>query len=214
MLPELEKISANIVALSAVDVAVSLNSQEIAPILPDASLEMAPPPIQQMRLVSLREQVVANLGGGAFIFSDQSADIPPKARLAEVVEAFLRLMASKGAAYRAYGFNFEVAFDSPGDTTAAELVLGRFIKTDAISKRVSMEPKGAGLRLYFDMANAICNLQLDPRLEEVNAPRFYAKINYHYELPEGALPQADVLKSDFQGKWGIFIDLLERLLLK
>ena len=69
MLPDIEKISANIVALSASEGAMTLTSQEVAPILPDANVEMAPPPIQQTRLVSLREQVIVQIGGNAFIFS-------------------------------------------------------------------------------------------------------------------------------------------------
>lgn len=214
MLPELEKISANIVALSASEGAVMLSTQDVAPILPDASVEMAPPPIQATRLVSLREQVVVQIGGNAFIFSDQSADVPPKPKLPEIAESFLRLFASRGMTYRSYGINFEVAFDAAGEGTAAETVLSRFVKSDSVAKKVSQTPTGAGIRLFFDMTTSTCNLQIDPRMEQVNSPRFYAKVNYNYDLADGTFPSADVVKSDFHGKWGVFTDLLDRLLIK
>jgi hypothetical protein len=214
MLPELEKISANIVALSASEGAMTLTSQEVAPILPDANVEMAPPPIQQTRLVSLREQVVVQIGGNAFIFSDLSADKPPKARLPEITESFLRLFASKGIQYRGYGFNFEVAFDAPGEGTAAQVLLNRFVKADSVSRKLGSSPVGAGLRLYFEMTNAICNIQIDPRREDLNSPRFYAKANYTYDLTQGSIPPADMLKSDFHGKWATFTDWLDRLLVQ
>ncbi len=214
-LPDLEKILANIVVLSGVDATVAISGQEIAPILRDASLQAVGQPVQQMQLTSLREQVLVSVGRGRFVFEDQSDSIPPKARLAEIVQGFISLLASKGVAeYRGYGFNFDIAFDAPGDSPASQLIMERFVNADQISRRGGIAPVGSGLRLYFGMAEAKCDLRIEPRENRTNSPRFFAHINYHYDLPEGNFPAADALRSDFQGKWGVYTDLMERLLVQ
>ncbi len=71
---------------------------------------------------------------------------------------------------------------------------------------------GAGLRLFFNSANAQCNLRLEPRENRPNAARIFAAINYHYEVGESGLPGVDIMRSDFLGKWGMFNQLLEGLM--
>jgi len=217
-LRELEKQVANIVVLSAEAANVALAPHELTPIFKDPALQaqviqVPGQPNQQMQLLSLREQVLVVIGGGSLVFEDRSADIPPKGRLAEIVSGFGALLSGKGLSeFRAYGFNFEVAFDAPGEHPAAFLILDRFIKTDKLKERGNIEPDGGGVRLYFSSGGARCDLRLEPRENQPNSPRFFGKINYHYELPDGKLPSADVLQSDFHGKWGIFTELLDRLM--
>lgn len=212
-----EKIVANIVLLPATEANVGLSPVELAPIFNDPALQtqviQVPGQPQRMQLMSLREQVMVVVGGGSLIFADQSADMPPKGRLSEIVTAFAALLATKGLTeYRAYGYNFEVAFDAPGEHPAAYLLLDRFVRADQLKERMNIEPDGAGLRLYYPSGGARCDLRLEPRESKPNSPRFFARINYHYELPEGKLPAADVLHSDFHGKWAMFVEQLERLL--
>jgi len=217
-LRELEKITANIVLLPAADTSMGLTSAELAPIFKDSALQVQAiqvpgQPTQQIQIMSLREQVLVAIGASSLNFEDKSADTPPKGRLAEIVNAFAGLLATKGlSTFRAYGFNFEIAFDAPGDHPAARLLLDRFVQADKLKERGKIEPVGAGLRLYFNTGDAKCDLRIEPRENKPNSQRLFAKVNYHYELPDGALPSSDLMKSDFKGKWGIFTEQLERLL--
>lgn len=211
-LNELEKLVANVVVLSATNANVQLTSDEVAPILKDATVEMAQPPISQVRLVSLREQITITLGGNQFIFTDESDAKPPKARVAEVVQSMTRLLATKNVQFRAYGYNFRVSFDSVGDTTASQLLQQRFLKSDIIQKRAGINTRGAGVKLFFEMGEAKCSLDIQPEGDSLSSPRFVAQINHHYDLPTGQFPQDDVLRSDFQGKWSTFTEMLEGLL--
>ncbi len=208
-------LKANIVVLSGSEGTVGLSSQEIEPILRDASIQVVGQPAQQMLLTSLREQVLVSVGGGSFIFEDQSAEIPPKARLAEIVDGFIRLFVSKGMSqFRAYGFNFDLEFDSRGDLPASQQITERFVRSDQLTRRGNVSLLGSGLRLYFNVGEAKCDLRIEPKGNDVNSPRYFSHINYHYELPSGDFPTQDVLRSDFQGKWGVFVDLLDRLLIE
>jgi len=212
---ELEKLTANIVVLSGAEATISVSADEIAPILKDPTVQVLGQPAQQMQLMSLRDQIKVSIGGGRFIFEDESNDVPPRLRLPDVVQAFIRLFATKGVTeFRAYGFNFDIAFDASGDSPAAQVILERFVKSEQLERRGGITPQGSGLRLYFSMGEASCDLRIEPHENKVNSPRFFSHINYHYDLPDGQFPQADALKADFQGKWGIFEDLLERLLLQ
>jgi hypothetical protein len=214
-LRELEKLTANIVVLSGAEIAISISAEEIAPILKDPAVQVLGQPAQQMQLMSLRDQVRVLIGGGSFVFEDQSDAVPPRLRLPDIVQGFIALFASKGLSqFRAYGFNFDVAFDASGDLPAAEMILERFINSEQLHRHGGIMPHGAGLRLYFSKGEASCDLRIEPRENKVDSPRFFSHINYHYDLPDGQFPQADVLKGDFQGKWGIFVDLLERMLLQ
>lgn len=224
-LRELEKLDANIVVLVGEDASIGLSQQEIVSILNDPAIQVQAVQIQgqpmsmpqsiTMQVTSLREQILITISGNQFLFSDRSADVPPKTRLLEVARGFTNLVVSKGVKnFRAYGYNFTVAFDSSGETLAAEIIRDRFINMDVLSRRGNINLKGSGLKLYYDMADAACTLTIEPRESKVTSPRFFAQINYHYELSGNQLPATDVLKSDFHGKWNLFVDLLDRLLVQ
>ena len=213
-LSQIDTILANIVVLLGIEGSSSLSGQEIASILGDADVQALGQPAQHMQITSLREQVRVSIGGGRFIFEDRSGD-PPKGRLAEITSDFVRLFSSKGVdVFRAYGFNFQIAFDAPGPALAAALVMERFVKADELKRRGSISLNGAGLRLYFDAAEAKCDLRIEPRESDPTAPRFFSHVNYNYDLAGKHFPPVDTLKSDFLGKWNVFTDLVERLLVE
>ena len=212
-LAQMETILATIVVVPGTE-GITLRAQEIAAILSDAELQALGQPPQQMQITSLREQVRVSMGGGRFIFEDRSGD-PPKGRLAEITSEFVRLFSSKGIdLFAAYGFNFDIAFDAPGPSLAAALVMERFVKADELKRRGSISLNGAGLRLYFDTAEAKCDLRIEPRESDPSAPRFFSHINYHYDLAGKQFPTVDMLKSDFLGKWNVFTDLVGRLVVQ
>jgi len=218
-LRELEKLDANIVVLPAMEITVGLSQQEVAELLRDPGVQIqavqvpGQPSPAAMQLTSMRQQIVISITNGQFQFSDRSADTPPKTRLAEVAHGFVKILTAKGLnQYRAYGYNFVVSFDAPGDLLPAELIKNRFLNSDALSRRANTQFKGSGIKLYYDTSDAACALQIEPFGNVPNAARFFASINYHYDLSGGTFPPEDGLKSDFQGKWTVFTDLVERLL--
>jgi len=209
----METILANIVVLPGTEGTTLLNAQEIQAILSDAEVQALGQPAQHMQITSLREQVRVSIGGGRFAFEDRSGHSPPKGRLAQIASEFVKLFSTKGIdSYRAYGFNFDVAFDAPGTSLAARMVMDKFVKVDELNTRGGITLGGAGLRLYFDTSEAKCDLRIEPRESNPSASRFFSHINYHYDLAGKQFPAVDTLKSDFPGKWNVFIDLVERLL--
>jgi hypothetical protein len=213
-LPQMETIFANIVVVPGKEGTSLLSSQEIGAILEDADVQALGQPAQHMEITSLREQVRVSMGGGRFVFEDRSGG-NPKAKLAEITSEFVRLFASKGIdVFRACGFNFDIAFDAPGASLAAKVVMDRFVKVDQLNTRGGISLIGAGLRLYFDTNEAKCDLRIEPRESNPSAPRFFSHANYHYDLSGKQFPPVDTLKSDYLGKWNVFTDLVERLVVE
>lgn len=216
-LRELQKILANIVLLPGADVSLSLNSGELQNIFRDPGLQVqaSQPPGQanpQIQITSLREQVVLVMQGGQIIIEDKSSDIPPKVRVPEIVTGLVVLLAGKGLAqYRSYGYNFHVVFDIPGDQLAGDFLAQRFINTGKIHDKAGIQVAGAGLRLFFTYANALCDFRLEPKDGKANAPQLFSSINYHYDVGETGLPSSDMMRSDFLGKWASFQQNLEGL---
>jgi hypothetical protein len=146
------------------------------------------------------------------IFQAQSGIQPPKPNLAEIVAAFVNVLQSR-VVFNAYGFNFDIAFDTKGTSPAAQVIMERFVKTDKLADRGLNNLRGAGLRLYYESSHAKCDLRVEPSENRVEAVRFFAHINYHYDLSEGQEIPLDTLRSDFPGKYQTFIDDVERLVI-
>jgi hypothetical protein len=218
-LKEPEKILANVVLLLGENTTLNLNSSELQPVFRDPGLQMQAvqlpgQPAQVIQITSLREQMVMvmNAGAGQLIIEDKSAEWAPRGRVSEVVNGLVSLFNAKGVAkFRAYGFNFHVAFDVPGDRLSGQFLAEKFINVQRIQERGDIEVGGGGLRLYFNSGSAVCDFRLEPHENRPNAPRLFASINYNYELEEGNLPAGDVLRSDFLGKWNVFTQFLEAL---
>lgn len=210
---EPEKLVANIVVVTSLDAVINFSLDDVKPILRDAQIQLVGP--QQPQLTSLREQVVVAIIGNHLVFEDQSGEGQPKPRLPEIVEGFVGLLQQKGISrFIAYGFNFDIAFDASGDAPAAQVIRDRFVKADKLSQRGLQNVEGAGLRLYYRSSEAKCELRIEPLGNQSDTFRFFAHINYHYELSEDqSIPALDTLRSDFLGKWSLFTQDLERLLI-
>lgn len=215
-LPGAEKLKANIVVRAGGEIGFGLSPDEIKSVLRGASVQAMGQPAQQMQITSVREQVVIFLAaGGTMVFEDQSDAMPPKGELAMVVGRFIEMIRSKGVTdYRAYGFNFDLLFDARNDVPAARNILDRYVTADRLSDRGITSLEGAGLRLYFTRGDAKCDLRIEPKEQERESFRYYAHINYHYELPDRKFPPLDRIQSDFMGKWELFEQDLERLLIR
>ena len=218
-LKEPEKIVANIVLLPGDQVSMTLGRDELQSIFRDPGLQFQASQLpgqsnQQLQITSLREQIVLVMApNGQIIIEDKSADIPPKGRVADIVNDIVTLLGTKGLSkFRAYGFNFHVTFDTPGEKLAGEFLAERFIRVDRIQQRGSITVGGAGLRLYFDYAKATCDFRLEPKQNRPNEPRLFAGINYNYAVGESGLPTGEIMRSDFLGKWTTFQQLLEGLI--
>lgn len=216
-LKDLQKILANTVLLPGADIAVVLNPVELQNIFRDPglqvqALQLPGQPNQQVQITSLREQIVLVMAPGQIIIEDKSSEIPPKNRVPEIVTALVALLGPKGLTqFKAYGYNFQVEFDTPGDQLAGDFLATRFVNASKIHEKGDIQVNGAGLRLFFDYANAVCDFRFEPKNNKPNSPQLFAAINYHYEVGEDGLPASDLMRSDFQGKWGSFQQLLDAL---
>lgn len=216
-LPELEKIATSIVVLAGVEREINLNLAEIGKIIREPAGAAAPPlegqPVPLLQITSVRDQVVITVQGGRFTFDDKSDSKPGEARLPDIVHRFVGLLQAQNVdRFRAWGLNFDVAFDSRGDEVPSKVIADRFVDQGKLQQRGQMTVRGAGLRLYFDHADALCEMNLEPRFGKWDAPKFFAHINYHYELPDGQMPALDDLQLKYKGLYSVFIDLLGRLL--
>ena len=146
-------------------------------------------PAGMPQITSVRDQMVVVIAG-KIQFEDQSDAIPPAtSKLAEVAHGFMQLFGQQALEkYRAYGWNFDVAFDAPGPQTAAAMIADTFLDASTLKKRAQITPTGAGIRVFFEQGAARCQLQLEPKQQDLNTPRFYAHINYHYEIDPPAMP--------------------------
>lgn len=215
----LEKANTSIVILSATERNVNLSSQDVAQVIRDptaAAIQQDPGgQLAGVQLTSLRDQVVVTIAGGKLQFEDKSDEMPVTGKLPNIVDGFLTLLRNQGVEkLRAYGFNFDVAFDAPGDQAASEVLAERYIDKEALLRKGQLDVRGAGMRLYFPHGDAQCDMKIEPRGGQVDSPRFFAHINYHFELAEMTMPPVDELRTKYQGLWPHFMDLLEALVVR
>ena len=208
-----ELILANIVLVPVVSGPLNLPTEVFRNIFKDAEVQLLQP-VQHLQITSLREQVRVLLGGGRFEFEDRASVDSPRQRVAEVARMFADVVCSRGvSSFAAYGFNFDIAFDVPGSLLPSEMVRDRFVRVEELEKRGSITIAGAGVRLYFDVGPAKCDLRIEPRSNDRTSARFWSHITFHFaDLQNGELPDKATLMSDFTGKFVQFTDLLERLL--
>ena len=215
-LPNLEKIQTSIVLLSGVNTTVNLSADVISKIMRDpVGQAIGQPPIQ-VEITSIKDQVLARIAGGKFVFEDKSDSVPGTDRLPDIVYGFVTLLRDQGVtAFRAYGLNFDVAFDARGEAPASEIIAERYLNRDALSSKGGISIRGAGLRLFFEHSSgARCDLKVEPREGEVTSPQFFAHINYHYDLPDQTMPPLETLKTTYHGLWPQFMELLEKLFVR
>lgn len=212
-LKQQEKVETSIVVLSGKDVSVNISGLAVASVIRDPEARVIGQPPLAIEVTSIRDQILVRMAEGKIIFLDQSDDEPGKGKLPDIVYGFLAILSQQGLdRFNAYGINFKVAFDARGDRAASEVVAERYVNSDALSRH-GITAQGAGIRLFFQHATgAKCNLLIEPKQNEPNSPRFYANINYHYELPDGVMPPIDQLKTTYHGLWPQFIEQLGKLL--
>ena len=204
----LENLNSSIVVLSGVEAKIGVSGEDLARIVKDPAVTQTPAGIE---ITSIKDQAVITVTEGKILFLDQSGKEPVLHRLPEIAHGFMSILRQQGVdQLRAYGLNFDVAFDCREYPTAGQAIADRFVNTEAIQKRGGMAVGGAGLKLFFDHAEAHCLLNIEPRFEKAETAVFFAHINYHYEL-DGPMPPLDELKLKYHGLWGHYKELLERL---
>ena len=218
-LPEQEKVNTSIVVLSAVETVIKIDAQEVATVIRDPAASVigqdAGGQPSVIEITSMRDQVVITISGGKVQFQDKSDKTPGSSRLPTIVYGFLDLLKKQGlSSYRAYGINFDVAFDAKGDQSASEVIAERYVNKDALSQKGQIGVRGAGLRLWFTHVDATCDLKVEPRLGKIDAPRFFAHINYHFELPNETMPPVDEFTTKYLGLWPQYIEMLETLFIR
>jgi len=166
-----------------------------------------------IQITSVRDQMVVFFAS-KIVLEDQS-DITPQStgKLPEVANGIIQMLRRQGIdRYRAYGWNFDAAFDAPGEESAAGLIASSFLNTTVLSKRAQVQALGAGVNIFFEQSSALCQLKLEPQQQDLNTPRLFAHINYHYELgDDDKPPDLDALRLAYHGLWGSFLELVGKL---
>lgn len=207
-LKDIEYLNSSIVILSGVAGKLGVTGADLAQIVRDPAITQTPSGVQ---IASIKDQAVITVAEGKIQFQDQSGREPVQQRLPEIADGFMSVLRQQGIdKIRAYGLNFDVAFDCRDYPTAGQVIADRFVNTEAVQKKGGIGIVGAGLKLFFDHAEARCLLNIEPRLEEVKTARLYAHINYHYAV-DGPMPSLDDLKLRYHGLWSHYKELLERL---
>lgn len=208
-LKDIEYLNSSIVVLSGVAAKIGMSGAELAQIVKDPAVTQTPAGIV---IASIKDQTVITVTEGKIQFQDQSGKEPVEHRLPEIVDGFMAILRQKGIdSIRAYGLNFDVAFDCRGYPTAGQALADLFLNMEAIQKKSDVSVEGAGFKLFFNHAEARCLLNVEPRFEEVATARLFAHINYHYGV-DGPMPPLDGLKLKYHGLWGHYRELLERLI--
>lgn len=195
------------------EVAYNFDQIELGKLVREPQVQQGP---MGPQIVSLRDQIVISLQP-TISFQEQSDNIPPgPSRLPEIAAGFTAILERFGlSTYTAYGWNFEIAFDAPGDESAAKLITSVFVQEKTLLERANVKPIGAGVTLFFEQASARCMLKLEPRFSDLNTPRFWSTINYHYDLTladgSNRPPGAEELRIAYNGLWGSYLDLIAKL---
>lgn len=215
-LRNVERIESSIVLLSGAEASLNINREALEKVIRDPVIQGVGQPPIQIEITSLRDQILIRLVDNKFIFEDKSDDSPATGKLPEAVYKFISMLNEQDAAkFRAYGLNFKVEFDARGDSSASEIIAERYVNVNAISERGGISVQGAGLRLYYEHSNgAKCELKVEPRLGAADAPRFFAQVNYHFDLAGGDMPPLDAMKTSYLGLLPQFEDLLDKLFAK
>ena len=217
-LPNMEKIESSIVLLSGTKTSLNLSGEALSKVVRDPVVQGVGQPGQtpvRINVTSLPDQIVITLVEDRFIFEDKSDDSPTTGKLPDAVHRFIGMLDEQNAAtIRAYGLNFKLAFDARGDNSASEVIAERYVDVSKLNERGGISVRGAGLRLYYDHSSgAKCELMVEP-LGTPDAPRFAAKVNYHFDLPDGKMPPLETVKTSYLGLWPQFQELMDKLFVK
>jgi len=211
-LERIEKLHTSIVILPSGDFQPKIGLGTLGQLIKDPEIVPLPAPMNITRITSLRDQVEITIGQGRIQIQDHSGVQPGTPRFAEIVTGLATHMAEVAdVTYRAYGWNFDVAFSFDSGQLPAKVIADRFMNVQTIKSLAGLDIIGAGIRFFYHKGRALCYLYLEPRGDVLDASTFYAHINVHTEIA-GVLPAGAELQASFDQEYAEFIQSVEKML--
>jgi len=207
----IEKLETTLVVLRDPDTRLQIVVDDLAQFVKEPTVEQAVGPVSALRVTSVREQIEVTLDARRVAFSDKSDVIPGRQRFPEIASDILSFLVGKQATFLGYGWNYSVAFDNPQAAPASATILRLFLREKELAERGMIEPIGGAIKLFYRQDAALCTLDLEPRLGDVEAERFYARVNFHFadKAPDMSKEGID---REFRRYYERFMETVERLL--
>lgn len=211
-LQEIEKLHVSIVMLPSGDFDLKLGARDLGTILREPEIEILPPPANIATITSLRDQVGINVSQGRILIRDYSDVLPGTDRFTGIVTNFVKLLShSSGVSYHAFGLNYDISFSLQLDEPPAATIARKFINRDTIASAAGLDVVGGGVRFFYLKEDTRCNLYLEPRENKLDASKFYAHINVHFQITD-SFPSRGQLESSFRREYDEFIRAVDAIL--
>lgn len=211
ILKNVEKLHTGIVLLLDGQAETKLALADLTTIIREPQVETVSPPLSLLHITSMRDQVEITVSEGRLQLRDHSETKPGSDKFPKIVSGFAALLLQTGGArYRAFGWNFDVEFSVDEDELPARIICRKFINSEAIRSRTNLDIYGGGIRLFYQKG-AQYTLHLEPRENKVDATRFFAHLNVHFQV-SGALPNLDDLETSFKAEYETFVEMLSDML--
>lgn len=207
-----EKVETYIVVLPAGDFEINLSPRDLADVVKEPEIDVAPAPISLARVTSLSDQVEIRIGQGRILISDHSNNQPGTERFTEIICGLTSLLENtSNVKYRAFGWNYGIAFKLPLDRLPSEVIAERFINREEIRRKAGLDIAGGAIRFFYRRGSARCYLHLEPRGNRLDAALYYAKVNVHFDIAE-KFPAKDDLDRSFKLEYTDFLKTVSAIL--
>lgn len=209
----IEKVHTSIVILPSGDFEIKLSARDLANIVKEPEFDMAPSPINLARITSLIDQVDVRIGQGRIQISDRSSYQPGTDRFTTIIHGLSSLLVdTSNVNYRAFGWNYEVAFELPFvDRLPAEVIADRFINQEELRRKANLDIAGGAIRFFYRKGTGLCYLHLEPRQNKLDAGLYFAHVNVHFEI-KGRLPDQEDLERSFKSEYDDFLNIVSSIL--
>lgn len=211
-LESIEKVETNIIILPSGDFELNFSSRDLADIVKGPELDIVPAPISMARITSLSDQVEIRIGEGRILIADRSNKLPGTERFTDIICGLASLLENtSNMKYRAFGWNYAIAFRLPIDRLPSEIIAERFINREEIRRKANLDIVGGAVRFFYRKGNAHCYLHLEPRGNRLDADLYYARVNVHFDISD-RLPAKDELDSSFNHGYSDFLNTVTAIL--
>jgi len=211
-LRNIEKLHTSVVILPEGEFEVKLSRSDLMRIVREPQAEFAPPPIGTVKITSMRDQIEITVVPGRIQILDHGDALPGTDRFPQIVAEFATLLTQTGnAEYRAFGWNFDIAFSLDKEELPAKVIADKFINQEVVRKSADLKLSGGGVRLFYSRESARCALYLEPRENRPDATRFYAHTNVHFEIAE-SFPSCERLAQSFKEEYDAFISIVSAMI--
>ena len=160
-------------------------------------------------ITSVRNQIVISLDPSKIQFQDLSSSVPASDDFVERTSRIVNYLLDRlSADLKAIGLNFTVAVDSSVPDLQAKALLP--LVNDKILRDSDAEGLGASTRLWFKSKGVRYELRIEPLGNDLNAAKFFAYVNSHFDAEPLALSE-DWLARSLREQFDEFLGFLNRI---